>query len=280
MARIRFLFVALAALAAALVTTARPQAIAPYRILVTNDDGVRAPGILAVAQALQGLGDITIVAPSENQSGKGHSLTIGDPIFADPVTLPGGLRATALTATPASCVKVAVEALMKDRPDLVVSGINRGYNLGVLAYVSGTVGAAREAALQGIPSIASSLALEQASDYGPAARFVRQVAERVKEHGLDRGVFLNVNVPPGSADRIKGIRVTTQSRQIGDEHFEQQQTPWGRRYFWGVWKDPASDDEGTDVWATANGYVAVTPLHANEFDKSAYETWQKRFKER
>jgi len=268
----RSLLLAILAVAA---LAARPASRAPdpYRILVTNDDGVRAPGILAVAQALQGLGDVTIIAPSENQSGKGHSITISDPIYADAVTLPGGVAATALTATPASCVKVAIKALMRDRPDLVVSGINRGYNLGVVTYVSGTVGAAREAALAGVPAVAASLALEQ-NDYGPAAQIVRQVAERVKQHGLDRGVFLNVNVPPGA---IKGIRVTTQSRQAGDEHFEQQKTPWGRRYFWSVWKDPKGDSEGTDVWATDHGYAAVTPLRASEFDPPAYETWRKRF---
>ena len=251
----------------------------PYRILITNDDGVRAPGILAVAQALQGLGEITIVAPSENQSGKGHALTIGEPIYTDPIMLPAGLTATAVTATPASCVKVAVEALMKDRPDLVVSGINRGYNLGVVAYVSGTVAAAREAALMGIPSIASSLAIEQ-NDYGPAAQIVRQIAEQVKEHGLNRGVFLSVNVPSGVPGGLKGIRVATQSHQTGEEHFEEQKTPWGRRYFWSVWKDPSHDDEGTDVWATSHGYAAVTPLHATEFDREAYDTWRKRLSER
>ena len=119
-----------------------------YRILVTNDDGVRAPGILAVAQALQSLGDVTIAAPADNQSGKGHSIVTSDPIFVDTVTLPGNLPAFSILATPATCVKVAVRGLMTARPDLVVSGINRGFNLGMVTYVSGTVGAAREAAQQ------------------------------------------------------------------------------------------------------------------------------------
>ena len=121
---------------------ARPQR--PYRILVTNDDGVRAPGILAVAQALQPLGEITIAAPSENQSGKGHSIVTSDPIFVEQVTLAAGLPAFSIVATPATCVKVGIRALMSERPDLVVSGINRGYNVGVVTYVSGTVGAARD----------------------------------------------------------------------------------------------------------------------------------------
>jgi 5'/3'-nucleotidase len=272
------LFLAFIALAA-LARPAGSRALSPYRILVTNDDGVRAPGILAVAQALQGLGEVTVIAPSSDQSGKGHSLTLGEPIFADAVRLPGGIEATALTATPASCVKVAVEALMKQRPDLVVSGINRGYNLGVVAYVSGTVAAAREAALMGIPAVASSLS-NQTDDYGPAAQIVRQVAERVKQHGLDRGVFLCVNVPPGAANQIKGIRVTTQSRRTGDEQFEEQKTPSGRRYFWSMWREPGDDDEETDVWAASHGYAAVTPLHTTEFDHSAFEIWKKRLTQR
>src|SRR3954451_4686759 len=139
-----------------------------YRILVTNDDGVRAPGILALAQALQSVGEVTIAAPAENQSGKGHSIVTSDPIFVDQVALAGGLPAFSILATPATCVKVGVRALMTARPDLVVSGINRGYNLGMVAYVSGTAGAAREAALMGIPAIAASLSVSE-TNYTVAA---------------------------------------------------------------------------------------------------------------
>lgn len=271
----RWLFLAL--LISALALTAGPAAQAPsprpYRILITNDDGVRAPGILAVAQALQSLGEITIAAPSENQSGKAHSLSITDPIYVDPITLPGGLPAFSIVATPASCVKVGVRALMKERPDLVVSGINRGYNLGMTAYISGTVGAAREAALLGIPSIASSLAVEE-SNYGPAAQIVRQVAEMVRRNGLDPGVFLSINVPAGQASVLKGIQLARQSRLYGEEKFEEQQSPRGRRYFWSVWNEPTGDPEGTDVWAVEHGYAAVTPLRLGEFDPQTYDSWR------
>src|SRR4029453_2855816 len=136
-ALLSILLTSLAAFACALA--AQTPASKPFHILVTNDDGVRAPGILAVAQALASIGEITIVAPSENQSGKGHSIATTDPIFLDRVTLAGGLGAYSLATTPASCVKVAVGALMPQKPDLVVSGINRGYNLGRVTYVSGTV---------------------------------------------------------------------------------------------------------------------------------------------
>ncbi len=266
------------ACAQVVATTPRVSASAaagqhPYRILVTNDDGVRAPGILAVAQALQSLGEITIAAPAENQSGKAHSIITSDPIFVDQVTLAGGLRAFSIVATPATCVKVGVRALMTDRPDLVVSGINRGYNLGMVTYVSGTVGAAREAALMGIPAIASSLSVDE-TNYGAAAEIVRQVAAMVRQRGLDHGVLLNVNVPPGAATAIKGLRVTRQSAQSGEERFEEQRTPAGRRMFWSIWKDPTGDVEGTDVWATEHGYAAITPLRANEFDPKTYDAWQ------
>jgi 5'-nucleotidase len=245
----------------------------PFRILITNDDGVHAPGILAAAQALQSIGEVTIVAPATNQSGKGHSITIEDPIYVDAVTLPGGLEATSVAGTPATSVKVAVGALLKFKPDLVVSGINRGWNVGSVTYVSGTIGAAREAALLGLPAIAASLSIDE-TNYGPAAQIVRQVVEMFRKTGLDRGVFLNVNVPAGAAAAIKGIQLTRQSALTGVERFDEQRTPRGRRYFWSVWNEPTGDVEGTDVWALEHGYAAVTPLRATEFDARTYEGWK------
>lgn len=249
------------------------QAAKPYRILVTNDDGIRAAGILALAQALAPLGEITIVAPAENQSGKGHSITIGDPIYVDKVILPGDLQAWSAAATPASCVKVALGALVTEKPDLVVSGINRGYNLGAVAYVSGTAGAAREAALQGIPAIAASMSVQGHPNYGPGAEMVRRIAEQVKARGLQPGVFLNVNIPAGTAEDLKGIRLARQSLLSGKERFEEQKTPAGRRYFWSVWEEPAGDREGTDVWATEHGYVSVVPMKISEFDQATFDAW-------
>ncbi len=253
---------------------AAQQPVKPYRILVTNDDGVRAPGILALAEALRSVGEVTIVAPAENQSGKGHSITISDPIYVDELTLPGEIPAWSAAATPASCVKVALGAVMTEKPDLVVSGINRGYNLAAVTYVSGTVGAAREAALDGIPAIAASLAVEAHPSYGPAAEMVRRVAEQVKTRGLGAGVFLNVNVPAGALDTLKGIQLARQSLQTGKERFEEQKTPTGRRYFWSVWNEPTGDVEGTDVWAVEHGYVAVVPMKVGEFDQDTFMKWK------
>jgi 5'-nucleotidase len=206
------------------------------------------------------------VAPAENQSGRGHSISITDPVYVDEVKLPSGLAALGVTATPATCVKIGVLALMKERPNLIVSGINRGVNSGRVAYVSGTVGAAREGAMQGIPSIASSMDIANGwSDYTAAAKFTAQVAAMVKRNGLPSGVFLNVNVPTGTP---KGLRVAAQSMETGRETWVGHKNPRGRRYFWNDYREPEKDANlTTDVAALAQGYVAVTPLHATEYDR-------------
>ncbi len=248
----------------------------PYRILVTNDDGVRAAGIHAMADALRSLGDVTVVAPSDNQSAKGHSLTINDPIHQENVTLPTGLPAIGLSATPATTVKVALTQILAMRPDLVVSGINRGTNLGLAAYISGTVGAAREAAARGIPAIASSLAFPAAQgvdSYKGAADATVRVARFVKERGLPPGIFLNVNVPAGTMQTYKGILVTTQGTATGGvESFDKRTHPTTERsYYWNVFIEGGKDIDGTDTWAVENGYVAVTPLKVGEFDQAAFD---------
>jgi 5'/3'-nucleotidase len=259
---------ACASTAGSTTATAPAQPAAPYRILISNDDGVRAPGILAVAKALQSLGEVTIVAPAENQSGKGHSITISEPIFRSEVML-DGLRATSLTATPASTVKVALANIVKNKPDLVVSGINRGYNLGLSAYLSGTVGAAREAASQGIPAIAASLSMP-ATDYSAAADATVRIARHVKESGLPAGVFLNVNIPTGTTQTLKGLMIATQSMSSGGvEAFAEQKHPDGRTLYWNVYKEGGTDAQGTDMWAVEQGYVAVTPLKVGEYDAAS-----------
>ena len=264
-ARILFIFFAAACASAPPAVVAQ----APYRILISNDDGVRAPGIVALAEALKAVGEITIVAPADNQTGKGHSISITDPVYVDRVVLPGGIEALGATATPASTVSLALHALLKERPHLVVSGINRGLNVGVVAYMSGTVGAAREGALNGIPSIASSMDVANGwSDYTAAAKLTAQIAALVKKQGLPPGIFLNVNIPTGVP---KGIRLTTQSALRGDESWSENKNPRGRRYFWNDYREPTKDVAGTDVSAVVDGYVAVVPLKASEYDPMAAE---------
>jgi 5'-nucleotidase len=253
----------------------------PYRILVSNDDGVRAPGIAAVAQILQAIGDVHIVGPAENQSGKGHSIVTSEPVFREDLTLPNGMKAIGLTATPASSVNIAIRNILQPKPDLVVSGINRGYNLGYSVYLAGTAGAAREGAMHGVPAIAASLAEEaMPRDVVAAAEEVLGVARRVKQYGLPAGTFLNVNIPGVPSGGYKGYLVTTQSRaKSGDESFAEMKHPSGRTIYWNVFKESAgSAPEGTDAWAVSQGYVSVTPMRLGEDDPTQMDTWRQYFR--
>lgn len=254
----------------------------PYRILVTNDDGVRTPGIAALAQILQAIGTPIIVAPSEPQSGKGHSIVMSEAVFREDLTLPNGLRAIGLTATPASTVNIALRNIVTPRPDLVVAGINRGHNLGLSAYLAGTVGAAREAAFHGVPAIAASLpASATAADLVFAAEEVFGVARRVKQYGLAPNTFLNVNVPVAvPAGGYKGYMITTQAMvRGGEQSFAEMQHPAGRTVYWSVFEEGnAPQPEGTDIWAIENGYTSVTPMRVGEIDQSQIESLRAIFK--
>jgi 5'-nucleotidase len=256
------------ALAIALLAPVAAQQPRPYRILVTNDDGVRAPGLAILAQTLLAIGEVTIVAPAENQTGKSQSLNTLEPIFREDVTLPRGLRAIGLTATPATTVQVGIKNIMTVRPDLVVSGINPGYNLGFSAYLSGTVGAARMAAMEGVPAIATSLAAAGAPrDYVAAAEEVLGVARRVKQFGMPPLTFLNVNMPPAPAGGYKGYQVTTSAPlRAGVESFAEMKHPTGRTMYWSVYQEGFTAPQGTDGWAVNNGFVSVTPLRIGEAD--------------
>lgn len=261
-----------------------PRAQTPYRILLTNDDGVAAPGLAAAAEALQALGEVTVVAPAENQSAKGTSLTTADPIHRTDHRLATGLAAIGLTATPATTVRVALTKILAVRPDLVVSGINNGVNTGLAAYISGTVAGAREAAAQGIPAIASSLVIKASGDvasFRGAAAATLEVARLVKQRGLPPGVFLGVNVPEGTMATYKGFRATRQGTSQGVvETFEEQQSPRTKKpLYWDVILEAgATDAEGTDTWAVQHGYVAVTPYKVGEFDQATFDALARTLK--
>ena len=271
-------------LAVCLLTPAAAQfrQPAPYRILVTNDDGVRTPGIAALAQILQAIGTPIIVAPSGPQSGKGHSIVMSEAVFREDLTLANGLRAIGLTATPASTINIALRNIVVPRPDLVVAGINRGHNLGLSAYLAGTVGAAREAAFHGVPAIAASLpASATAADLVFAAEEVFGVARRVKQYGLAPNTFLNVNVPDAvPAGGYKGYTITTQAMvRGGEQSFAEMQHPAGRTVYWSVFEERnAPQPEGTDIWAIENGYTSVTPMRVGETDQSQMEPLRAIFK--
>jgi 5'-nucleotidase len=257
----------------------RPQP-PPYRILISNDDGVRAPGIAIVAQTLQAIGQVIIVAPADNQSGKGHSIVTTEPVFRSDLTLPNGLKAISLTATPATTVNVAIGNIVTPKPDLVVSGINRGYNLGYAAYLSGTVGAARQGAMMGVPAIATSLAEAGTQrDYVFAAEEVLGVARRVKQWGLPPNTFLNVNIPVMPPDGFKGYMITTQAmQQGGKESFVETKHPSGRSIYWNQFEEGGTGPQGTDIWAVSNGYVSVTPMKIGEADPAQMDALRAIFK--
>ena len=272
--------------AAALLAPAaaqQPSRPAPYRILVSNDDGVRAPGIAPLAQILQAIGDVSIVAPAENSSGAGHSIvTSSQPIFREDLTLPNGMKAIGLSATPATTMNVALRNILKPLPDLVVTGINRGYNLGVSSYLSGTVSGAREAAIHGVPAIAASLAEGGVPrDLIYAAEEVLGVARRAKQFGLPRFTFLNVSIPEMPSGGYKGYMVTVQAdRHGGEEGFAETKHPGnGRTIYWNVYKEGVQNPPaGTDLWAVANGYVSVTPMKVGETDASRIDALKAWFK--
>ncbi|HEX8385260.1 MAG TPA: 5'/3'-nucleotidase SurE [Rubricoccaceae bacterium] len=240
-------------------------------ILLANDDGIDAAGIVALAKALDGLGTLAVVAPFEEQSAVGHAITVRTPMRVHTWRFGGDLQvwARAITGTPADCVKIAVQKLLPRPPDLVVSGINHGPNTAVNVMYSGTVSAATEATILGLPAMAVSHAEWRPTDFVAAGQAARTLAERILTDGLPPGVLLNVNVPGGPADALRGMRTTRQARARWEEAFDERLDPFDRPYYWlgGRFVDL---DEGadTDTKAVTEGYVSVTPLH---IDLTAYD---------
>jgi 5'-nucleotidase len=242
----------------------------PYRILISNDDGVRAPALSVLAGALKPIGDVIIVAPSENQSGVSQALTAAPPIVREDITLTGGLAAIGLAATPATTMQIAIKNIAMPRPNLVVTGINTAYNLGASAYLSGTVGAARQAAIEGVPAVATSMATPAVSrDLVPAAEQVAGVVRQIRDHGLPSQMFLNVNIPPMPTGGYKGYQITSQAAvRAGVEKFVEEKRPGtNQTVYWSVYTEGAVAPRGTDIWAVNNGYVSITPMHVGEYDE-------------
>ncbi len=232
------------------------------RILLTNDDGARAEGLRACYTELAKIADVTVVAPTEQRSGMSHSITLEHPLRAHKLSdLPGYM----VEYSPVDCVKLAIRSLLEVRPDLVVSGINRGTNAGHLVHYSGTVAAAKEAVLNDIPAIASSLCGWRDCDFGYAARVTRELAKKVLEgKRVAPGVILNLNVPNRPEHEIKGFRVCRQSQRMFPDDYEHRLDPRGQPYWWltGVltFEGNAPDD---DLTAINQGYVALTPLEVD-----------------
>jgi 5'-nucleotidase len=264
-----------------LAVTAAQQPQRPYRILISNDDGVRAQALPVLAQALKPIADVIIVAPAENQSGISQALTGAPPIAREDLTLTGGLPAIGLTATPATTIQIAIKNIVTPRPDLVVTGINTAYNLGASAYLSGTVGAARQAVIEGVPAVATSMATAAVSrDLVSAAQQVAGVVRHVRDHGLPPQTFLNVNIPPMPSGGYKGYQVTSQAVvRAGVETFVEGKRPGtNQTVYWSVYTEGAAAPQGTDIWAVNNGYVSVTPMRVGEYDEKLAATLKGWFK--
>lgn len=242
-------------------------------ILVTNDDGVLAPGLQALAFEMRSLGEITVLAPGHNWSASGHVKTLHRPLRVKEVQLVDGTPALASDGAPSDCVALALLGLLPHKVDLVVSGINSNANLGHDVTYSGTVTAAMEAAIWGIPGIAVSLNTPETflgvKDFKPAARVAREVVRVVIEKGLPKGILLNVNVPFLHEEKIKGVRITRQGLRLYRDLLDARKDPRGRPYYWIGGEAPTGvPEDGTDFGALEEGYVSITPLH---LDLTAYQ---------
>ncbi|WP_394352494.1 5'/3'-nucleotidase SurE [Flavobacterium silvaticum] len=243
-------------------------------ILITNDDGITAPGIRALISVMQQLGDIIVVAPDGPQSGTGHAITINNTLHLEKISKPdAAFEEYACSGTPVDCVKFAVSEIIKGKPDLCVSGINHGSNSSINVIYSGTMSAAVEAGIEGIPSIGFSLQdFDWNADFDAITPFVKEIASKVLETGLPEGTILNVNFPKLKREDIKGVKICRQAKAIWLETFDKRKTPMGRDYYWltGEFKN-LDNGEDTDEWALKNGYVSIVPV---QFDLTAYHAMQ------
>jgi 5'-nucleotidase len=238
-------------------------------ILVTNDDGIMAPGILNLVEAVKDLGKVIVVAPDKPQSGMGHAITIGQPLRLQKVNTFGKIEAWACTGTPVDCVKLAVDKVLHRKPDICLSGINHGANHSINVIYSGTMSAAVEAAIESIPSVGFSL-LDYSidADFAGSRKYARMIVEKMLATKMDKHTVLNVNIPPLPPGHLKGISICRQAYAKYEEDFIERTDPHGRHYYW-LTGEFVNFDKGkdTDVWALANNYVSVVPV---QFDLTNY----------
>jgi 5'-nucleotidase len=242
-------------------------------ILVTNDDGVTAPGIAALVESVRHLGTVVVVAPDSPQSGMGHAITIHDPLRLTHIRLFKGIETYQCSGTPVDCVKLAVDKILHRKPDLCVSGINHGSNSSINVIYSGTMSAAMEAAIEGIPAIGFSL-LDYSfeADFTAARQYASRISEQVLKKGLPENTLLNVNIPKLRVSKIKGIKVCRQATAKYDEEFAERVDPRNNKYYWLTGKFVNRDNGlDTDEWALSNNYVSVVPV---QFDLTAHHAIQ------
>jgi 5'-nucleotidase len=247
------------------------------KILVTNDDGIDSPGLHSLAKAMQSIGEVFIVAPDSQQSAVGHALTIENPLRAYPYHLNGEKLGFAVNGTPSDCVKLAVSSLMDEKPDLVVSGINFGRNTSINIIYSGTVAAATEGMLLGIPSIAFSLdSFSRKSEMETAGYYAGKIVESIMLSVPPKGTLLNVNIPAISKDEVKGVQITQLSKSEWIDKYEKRSDPFGREYFWFSGEYHFEDkDLQTDDFAIKSGYISITPIEFNFINSKFIDTLKK-----
>lgn len=254
------------------------------KILISNDDGINSEGIIALADELKKIGDVTIVAPLTEQSAVGHAITMKYPLRVTDVFRDNKFFGYAVDGTPADCVKMGVRNIMKESPDIVISGINHGSNAAINIIYSGTVSAAREAAIMDIPAIAVSVASHTPKHFDYAAKFSCELVKNVIAKGIPNGTLLNVNVPDLPEEEIAGVLITQQGKSKWDDVYEERIDPYGHKYYWLTGKLIETDNNlEKDHFALINKYVSVTPIH---FDLTDYKTFnelknwniEKRFK--
>ncbi|MFL1013060.1 5'/3'-nucleotidase SurE [Flavisericum labens] len=239
-------------------------------ILVTNDDGISAPGVRALISVMNTIGDVVVVAPDSPQSGMGHAITLNSTLFAEQIRLDNGpQKEFSCSGTPADCVKIAIREILDRTPDLCVSGINHGSNSSINVIYSGTMSAAIEAGIEGIPAIGFSLLnYEWNAEFEASKPYVKSIAKQVLKHGLPNGIVLNVNIPNVPKEGIKGIKICRQAKANWVEEFDKRQTPHGKDYYWLTGKFVNLDGgEDTDEWALENGYISLVP---SQFDLTAH----------
>ena len=241
-------------------------------ILVTNDDGINAPGIRFLIDIMNDFGDVVVVAPDSPQSGMGHAITINNTLYCEPIVINKNEPQSeySCSGTPADCVKIAVNEILKRKPDLCVSGINHGSNSSINVIYSGTMSAAVEAGTQGIPAIGFSL-LDYSldADFTHSREFVKRITLECLNNGVPKGVVLNVNIPKISNTKLKGIKICRQANGVWEEKFDKRTNPFGREYYWLGGKFVNYDQgEDNDEWALENGYVSITPT---KYDLTAHQ---------
>lgn len=231
-------------------------------ILITNDDGIHAPGIRFLIETIRPLGDVVVVAPDKPQSAMGHAVTIQSPLRLHKIAETPGYKEYSCNGTPADCVKLGEKVIIRGKPDLIVSGINHGSNASINILYSGTMAAVIEGAMENVPAIGFSLNdYMHEADFSQCAKVITSVATNVLKHGLPDGICLNVNIPAVNGNPFKGIKVTRQAKAFWDENFDERKDPHKRDYYW-LRGDFINLDEGqdNDHWAINNNYVSIVPV--------------------